>query len=85
MILVVIYWYWVKNVPISSSPVLLLMLITGQAFVFARLGSKLLNLASATVMYQAIRQRAGTELKPPITDQPEVEEKDQGLESNRIA
>ncbi len=48
----VVFAYVLLNRPADSSSAILYTFLIGQAFIFARIGTKMLNLASATIYYQ---------------------------------
>jgi hypothetical protein len=48
------FWYFRFSNNMDSGAAIALTFAVGQAFIFARIGTKLLNLGSATLMYQSI-------------------------------
>ena len=51
------FWYFRLSNNMDNSGAVALTFALGQAFVFARIGTKLLNLGSATLMYQSIMEK----------------------------
>lgn len=50
------YWLVKSNIPADTGMGILMVFVLGQIFLLARIGIKLLNLGSATVMFQTIRK-----------------------------
>ena len=61
------YWLFNKNGKISDAPTVLGAFVVGQLFVFFRIGSKLMNLGSASWLYQQVMN------PPPETSEPVIE------------
>ncbi len=59
------FWYFRFSNDMNNPTAIALTFVIGQAFIFARIGTKLLNLGSATLMYQSIMKE---ELEEPLSD-----------------
>ncbi len=53
-IIFVVFWYFRFSGNMDNMAMIAITFALGQAFIFARIGTKLLNLGSATLMYQSI-------------------------------
>ncbi len=53
-IIFAVFWYFRLSNNMESAGAIAIIFVIGQAFIFARIGTKLINLGSATLMYQSI-------------------------------
>lgn len=51
------FWYFRSSTNMENSGAIALTFVVGQAFIFGRIGTKLINLGSATLMYQSIMKK----------------------------
>ena len=62
--------YWLLSKPALDNPTAIhISFALGQVFLFARIGHKLLNLASATILYKKImvEEASNEHVEPPVT------------------